>query len=221
MAGDLLQTLAQADEQLLLFLNGFHNTFGDYFMFTFTGKFIWIPMYAALLFVLLKSTNWKIALGCVLAVGLTIVFADQVCASIIRPVVARLRPSNLNNPVSELIHIVNGKRGGAYGFPSCHASNSFGLAFIVIYLFRHRWLTLFILFWATLNAYSRTYLGLHYPGDLLVGALVGLLGATVIYFLFCKITKKQKVELKHPQYIIYTGLLTMTGIAGYALFMIL
>ncbi len=218
---DQLHTLAKADEQLLLFLNGFHNTFGDHFMFTFTGKFIWVLMYASLLFVLLKSVEWKIALACVVVIALTIVFADQICASVIRPVVARMRPSNPDNPISDLVHIVNGKRGGRYGFPSCHSSNSFGLAFIVIYLFRHRWLTVFILLWATVNSYSRIYLGVHYPGDLLAGVLVGFLGATLAYCLFRIIAKKQKVTLKHPEYVIYTGLLTVAGILCYATIMTL
>ncbi|MDE5612567.1 MAG: phosphatase PAP2 family protein, partial [Odoribacter sp.] len=83
----------------------------------------------------------------------------------------------------EFVHIVNGKRGGRYGFPSCHASNSFGLAFILMLLLRQKPLTLFMLGWAILNSYSRIYLGVHYPGDLFVGMLVGLSGALLIYYL--------------------------------------
>ncbi len=221
MINDILQQLTQADEQLLLFLNGMHTTFGDYFWFAFTGKFIWVPMYAALLYVVLRSSQRKTALFVVLAIALTITLADQTCATVIRPVVARLRPSNLENPLSEFIHIVNGKRGGMYGFPSCHATNSFGLAFMVMYLFRNRWLTTFILIWAALNSYSRLYLGVHYPGDILVGTIVGFCAASVVYFLFCLVAKQKKVELKQPQYFIYTGVLTVIGIAGYALFMTL
>ncbi len=218
---EILQNLIQADEHLLLFLNGLHHTLGDFFMYVFTGKFTWVPLYAALLFVLLKSCEWKMALCCILTVALAITFADQICATAIRPFVGRLRPSNLDNPISEWVHIVNNRRGGAYGFPSCHGSNSFALAFIVAYLFRNRWLTLFFVGWATINSYSRIYLGLHYPGDILVGAILGGIGSTLIYYLFRLATKQKKIELKNPQYIIYTGLLTMVGIFGYALVMTL
>ena len=164
MTNDMIQLLVNTDQNLLLYLNGFHNAFGDYFMSTFTGKWIWVPMYASILYVLLKNFNWKITLCCLTAIALTILFADQVCASLIRPAVERLRPSNPANPISDLVHIVNNYRGGRYGFPSCHASNSFGLAFFLVFLFRKRWLSLFILLWATLNCYTRIYLGVHYPG---------------------------------------------------------
>ena len=135
MTNDMIQLLVNTDQNLLLYLNGFHNAFGDYFMSTFTGKWIWVPMYASILYVLLKNFNWKITLCCLTAIALTILFADQVCASLIRPAVERLRPSNPANPISDLVHIVNNYRGGRYGFPSCHASNSFGLAFFLVFLF--------------------------------------------------------------------------------------
>lgn len=174
MTYQLLQSLTEADQSLLLYLNGLHNTFGDYFMPVFTGKWIWVPMYAGILYVLLKNYNWKVTLLCLIAITLTITFADQVCATLIRPIVERPRPSNPASPIADLVHIVNGRRGGGFGFPSCHASNSFGLAFFLVFLFRKRWLSLFICIWATVNCYTRIYLGLHYPGDLIVGMLVGL-----------------------------------------------
>lgn len=163
MTNDMIQLLVNTDQNLLLYLNGFHNAFGDYFMSTFTGKWIWVPMYASILYVLLKNFNWKITLCCLTAIALTILFADQVCASLIRPAVERLRPSNPANPISDLVHIVNNYRGGRYGFPSCHASNSFGLAFFLVFLFRKRWLSLFILLWYAELLYA------HLPGSALSG----------------------------------------------------
>jgi len=135
MTYQLLQSLIEADQSLLLYLNGLHNTFGDYFMPVFTGKWIWVPMYAGILYVLLKNYNWKVTLLCLIAITLTITFADQVCATLIRPIVERPRPSNPASPIADLVHIVNGRRGGGFGFPSCHASNSFGLAFFLVFLF--------------------------------------------------------------------------------------
>lgn len=216
----MIETLANIDQSLLLYLNGLHNTFGDYFMSTFTGKWIWVPMYASILYILLKNYNWKVVLGCLIAIALTITFADQVCSSVIRPVVERMRPSNPDNPISEWVHIVNGKRGGRYGFPSCHASNSFGLAFFLIFLFRKRWLSFFICAWAALNCYTRIYLGVHYPGDLLVGSIVGCCGAYLMYYLLRKFTKGTDFHAaKHTEATIYVGLLTTIGILIYAAIM--
>ncbi len=157
------------------------------------------------------------ALYCLIAIVLTITFADQACATFIRPAVARLRPCSPDNPISELVHLVNGKRSGSFSFPSCHAANSFGLAFMLMYLFRNRWLTAFILIWAVINSYSRIYLGVHYPTDLLAGAIVGATGATLMYLLLRKITGVRQVGNKQSAVIIYTGLLTMLGISLYAI----
>ena len=184
---DVLQGLVDVDTQVFLSNNGMHNPYFDFFMSAYSGQWIWVPMYAAILYVLLRNMSWKTALLCTVGVALTITFADQVCATLIRPYVERLRPSNLENPLSELVHIVNGRRGGAYGFPSCHSANTFALAFYLMFLFRRRGLTLFMMGWALLTCYSRVYLGVHYPGDLLAGALLGFIGASLFYGLFRKV----------------------------------
>ena len=191
MTNELIQNLANADQSFFLYLNSFHNTFWDYFMSVFTGKFIWIPMYASILYVLIRNYHWKTVLFCLIAIALTITFADQICASVIRPIVERPRPSSEASPIADLVYIVNGRRGGGYGFPSCHASNSFGLAFFLIFLFRKRWLSFFICCWAIINCYTRIYLGLHYPGDLIVGMLLGGCGAAITYFLLRLVTKEK------------------------------
>lgn len=199
----MLETLQQLDQQLLLTLNGLHAPFWDNFMWMVSAKLTWIPLYAALLFVLCKNFNLRTTLFFLAAITLTIIYADQICASLIRPLVERMRPSNPNNPLSEFVHIVNGKRGGRYGFPSCHASNSFGLAFILMLLLRQKPLNFFMLGWAILNSYSRIYLGVHYPGDLFVGMLVGLSGALLIYYLLRLCLRQEKtvalLHLHHPE----------------------
>ncbi len=216
MTNSLIQSLAETDQTAFLFLNGFHNTFWDYFMSLFTGKFIWIPMYATILYVLIRNYNWKTVLICLAAIALTITFADQICASVIRPAVERYRPSNPENPIADLVYIVNGRRGGGYGFPSCHASNSFGLAFFVMLLFRKQWLSLFLCSWAIVNCYTRIYLGLHYPGDLLAGMLVGGCGAGIMYYLLRIFTKDDFTKAKHTNTIIYIGMLTLFYIIIYS-----
>lgn len=169
----MLELLNDIDTNILLALNGLHAPFWDYFMYAFSGKWIWTPMYAAILYVLIRNYSWWQTVGIVVCIGLAILFADQVCGTLIRPVVERLRPSNPMNPISADVHIVLGYRGGAYGFPSCHAANSFALAAFVAVLFGRAKLTAAIFVWAVLNSYSRLYLGVHYPGDLLVGAAIG------------------------------------------------
>ncbi len=179
-------------------------------------------MYAAIWYVMLRNFHWKVMLFCLIALALTITIADQVGATLIRPYVERLRPANLENPISDMVHIVNGYRGGRYGFPSCHAANTFGLAFFVWFLFRKRWLTVFIMGWALLTCYSRIYLGVHYPGDLLAGALLGLLAAYLVYLLFMKVsgykTMKKVLHINAP---ILIGGLTIVGILIYSTVMIL
>lgn len=185
-------------------------------MTVYTGKFIWIPMYISILYVLLRNYDWKTVLFCLIAIALTITFADQICASVIRPIVERPRPSNPASPIADLVYIVNDRRGGGYGFPSCHASNSFGLAFFLILLFRKQWLSLFICCWAIVNCYTRIYLGLHYPGDLIVGMFVGGAGATIMYSLLRLVSKQDFSKAKQTPVISYVGLITILGIIIYA-----
>lgn len=180
----MIDFLAQVDTKLLLLLNSLHHPFWDTFMWMFTGKTIWIPMYAVLLFLLFRNLPTRNAVLVLVAIVLTITFADQMCSHVIRPLGIRLRPSAEGSPVADLLHLVNNRRGSGYGFPSCHAANSFALAMFFFLLTRHRALACFLFLWATLNSYTRIYLGLHYPGDLLVGAVVGMVGAYLCYRLY-------------------------------------
>ncbi len=179
----MLETLQNLDSQIYLFFNGMHTPFLDNFMMMFTGRFIWVPMYATILFILFKNFKPSHAIVYTMAIVLTIAFADQICATYMRPFIGRLRPSHIDNPLSQFSHLVNGYRGGNYGFPSCHAANSFALATFLAMLIRRRRFVVFIMSWAILNSYSRLYLGVHYPGDLLVGATIGSLIGYAVYII--------------------------------------
>lgn len=220
MIADILQHMVEIDTDLFFLINGVHNnSFFDSFMSTYSGKWVWVPMYAAILYVMLQNFSWKVTLLCILGVTLTITFADQACATWIRPCVERLRPSNPNNPISSLVHIVDGRRGGAYGFPSCHAANTFALAYYLFLLFRHTWLTVFMAGWALLTCYSRVYLGVHYPGDLLAGAIVGIIGASLIYCLFARVADYRRPKpVKHVLAPVLIGCVTIICMLGVSAF---
>ena len=184
---DLLSMLKAMDTMVFLTVNSHHNAYFDSVMWLVSGKLIWVPMYVSLFFVLLKNYSYKVVFAILLAIGVVILFTDSFTAQVIRPWVCRLRPSNLDNPMSSMVHSVDGYRGGAYGFPSNHASN----------LFRRYKLTCFFFLWALLVCYSRMYLGVHYFGDLLIGGLLALAGASTVFYVFRKVsgdTRLQKVK---------------------------
>lgn len=169
----MIEYLAQLDTQAFLAVNGFHTDFLDPVMRMLTGRWLWAGLYAAIIYVVIRRFGlWRglllVAVMC-LAVGVS----DMICAHVVRPYVCRLRPANLNSPIVELTHIVNGYRAGGYSFPSCHACNTVALALSSSIVLRDRAYTLFIFLWAALQCYTRLYLGVHYPGDILAGAAVG------------------------------------------------
>lgn len=175
--------LSDIDARLLLIVNGAHSPFFDSVMWCISGRWIWVPFYAVLAYLLFRRMSWKRASICLVTIGLIILAADQTCATLIRPEIGRLRPANLNNPLSSFVHVVNGYRGGKYGFPSCHAANTFALAVFMSLVIRHKWFTVMMFSWAFIVSYSRMYLGVHYFGDLFCGATIGSLFAVLFYYL--------------------------------------
>lgn len=175
--------LSDIDARLLLIVNGAHSPFFDSVMWCISGRWIWVPFYAVLAYLLFRRMSWKRASICLVTIGLIILAADQTCATLIRPEIGRQRPANLNNPLSSFVHVVNGYRGGRYGFPSCHAANTFALAVFMSLVIRHKWFTVMMFSWAFIVSYSRMYLGVHYFGDLFCGATIGSLFAVLFYYL--------------------------------------
>lgn len=175
--------LSDIDARLLLIVNGAHSPFFDSVMWCISGRWIWVPFYAVLAYLLFRRMSWKRASICLVTIGLIILAADQTCATLIRPEIGRLRPANLNNPLSSFVHVVNSYRGGRYGFPSCHAANTFALAVFMSLVIRHKWFTVMMFSWAFIVSYSRMYLGVHYFGDLFCGATIGSLFAVLFYYL--------------------------------------
>ncbi len=215
----MIEILTDIDLQAMDLLNGANTPYITAFMQLYTGKLIWAGMYATIAAILFANLKLNTAIMAFIAIILVIVFADQTVASVIRPIVERPRPNNPLSPAYELVFKTRDSSG--FGFPSCHGANTFGLAFIIAYIFKNRWLTTFLLLWATINSYSRIYLGLHFPGDILAGAFIGWVGAFIMYRLLLWISKGYFKEQRTYKWIylpIWTGLATIVVICITAIF---
>ena len=126
-----------------------------------------------------------------LMVALVIVLTDGITSTICKPLFARFRPTH-DPDIMYMVDVVNGYRAYKYGFMSSHAANSFGLAMFVMLLVKNRLLSISLIAWALINCYSRIYLGVHYPGDIICGILVGILSGLVVYRLYDYIRDKMR-----------------------------
>lgn len=185
----ILNTINQGDRSLLTAINFDGSTGYDFFWAMYSDKWTWIPFMLVIVYCLLRRGNWRHRLLMVGSVALLFVLSDFVVSSFIKNVVCRPRPSH-DPAVMDLLSYVNGYRGGAYGFPSNHASNGFAAATFLALLLRNRWVTLSAFLWAVGSCYSRMYLGVHYPTDILCGAMLGIVFAIIIFFLYKKAAKR-------------------------------
>jgi len=182
-----MEALEALDRAAFLAMNGWHATWADGLMVMVSVMLTWVPLYLFFLFLVQRRSGWKGLLWAVPTIALMILFSDSGSVLLFKETVQRLRPCH-EPLLNGLVHLVSGKCGGRYGFVSSHASNHFAIALFMIGVLRGvpRWATPVLLFWAALIAYSRVYLGVHYPGDVLVGALYGGLIGAIFAWVFLK-----------------------------------
>lgn len=177
--------LEQIDRSVFLTVNSWHSKGLDHIMTLISGKLIWIPAYAYLLFLIQKKSGWKKLGFAAISITLLIFLTDTGSVHLFKNVFLRYRPCH-NEEIKHLVHVVGNHCGGQYGFISSHAANFFGIATFVWLLLHdyYKRIGIWLYLAASIVALSRVYLGVHYPSDVAVGALWGITCAMIAFVVY-------------------------------------
>ncbi len=184
-------TLVDFDKYLLLAINGSDSIFWDGCMKIYTTIAIWIPLMLMLVYILMKNNSFKDFILLFFMFVLVVVFTDVISSGICKPFFERWRPTN-DPELMYLVDVVNGTRGKDYGFTSSHAANSLGIATFMLLLIKNKTLSISLVLWASMNAFTRLYLGVHYPGDIIAGTFIGIIVGWGMYCLYRYVLNRQK-----------------------------
>lgn len=177
LIANLIESINQIDIAIFLKINNFHSPFFDWLMYWLSNKWIWIPAYLIILFYIFKTRkNYKAILICI---GLLIPCADMTSSLVLKPLIERPRPCHQPEIFTKMKLV--GDCGGKYGFVSSHAANTFAIATFIFLLFSAQKIWILGFLWAFLIAYSRVYLGVHFPLDVFFGAIIGIFYAYFIH----------------------------------------
>lgn len=185
-----MDQLSAIDTDLFLYLNGLHTDCLDKVMVLITDMWVWLPLYLLLIYWTVKQYG-KRCWWVFLAIGVVVLCSDQLSAHVCKPLFQRLRPC-YNANLQDVIYLPKGLAGGKYGFVSSHAANTFAIATFLTPALRHYrpWAGLALYLWAFISSYSRIYIGYHYPGDIICGAILGILVGLVLWKVFQIIQRK-------------------------------
>lgn len=188
-----MEKLAELDRELFLYLNNLGTERWDWLWIAISDKWMAIPLYALLLYLIFRKFGWKPTIITMVVVTLLITATDQL-ANLFKHGFERPRPCRQEGVMEYARYVA--ERCGRYGYFSAHAANSTGVAVFLSLLFKRHYpkLVIFLIFWAIVVSYSRIYLGVHYPGDVITGMIIGVLFGYLFYhlrkFLTLKILKK-------------------------------
>jgi undecaprenyl-diphosphatase len=185
--------LIPSEENLLFLINGSHNFFLDCVMWVFSSIKIWIPLALLLVINIVYKKPWKQYLPVLIAFGILFTVCDQLSSHLIKPLIARPRPTHYPG-IMEHVRTLFDYTGGKYGFISGHATNSFGFAMFSSLLFRNKLYVAIVFLWAVIVAYSRIYMGVHFVSDILGGIIVGVSMGYLLYRIYSYIREKYIVK---------------------------
>lgn len=178
----LPEAIHNLDTELFLDLNGHWGNGWDTFFFAMSYKLIWIPLYLFILYLICRRWGWRTMLAVLVFVGLSVIISDQIC-NIFKRGFEKLRPTH-TPAIRDLVHTVNGYRGGLYGTFSAHAATTASIATFSILTIRKWMFSIFLVLWVLVVSYSRIYLGVHFPADIFFGMLTGIFIGTGAFLLF-------------------------------------
>ena len=187
----VLDRIIDADRSAFLVINGAHSATADTLMWYVSDLRVWLPLYVLFLVVIKLRWGWRGLFWSVPVIAGMILLSDSGSVMLFKNTVQRLRPCHAFE-LQGMVHLVNNYCGGDYGFVSAHASNHFAIATFMAGIFQRKpwWLVLALLLWASLIGYSRIYLGVHYPGDVIVGAIYGAIVGMLAFSIFMVIHQR-------------------------------
>ena len=193
----LIESLKSIDNAVLLWINSRHSDTLDTVMWNASAKYTWIPLYMVFAYFVIikyKKASWLP----IVLVAISIVITDQGSNHLIKDMFLRYRPSH-NLILQSQLHFVNNYTGGQYGFVSSHAANTTAFALFMILLFRNLLVGISLTCWVALVCYSRMYLGVHYPSDILGGMTLGIIVGSIMFWLYRFIDKKFSLTARNKE----------------------